>query len=377
MFRKKTLLVMGAGASWHYGYPTGAELVSEVRDLARALQRYYNKRMNWGFNLGHMPRFMCGGENKGNVVHVGLENQFVKNIWREEIKLLDQFITRLENSAPLVIDSFLGWNPHFARLGRMLIAGALLKREADSNESSSTKEKIGASWARERWVRHIVHKLLMPHPDEAFGLLKNEISFVTFNYDLSLERELRRALSSTETVTVAEIDAFFEDDRILHMYGKLQSVQPNLNFSILDKAFDSPYATDALHEANELLDAWEVSSRLLKVIDQVDKHDDLISQIAQNRTRSADTLYFLGFGFDESNLRRLGFPKKPEMRPPHQQGIYFTNYHNQMSVNRYVTKAFGVDMRIEPMGAGEGLLIEKSEKNVADAIALDFGGFAE
>jgi hypothetical protein len=30
MFTKNTVFILGAGASWHYGYPTGEELVKKV-----------------------------------------------------------------------------------------------------------------------------------------------------------------------------------------------------------------------------------------------------------------------------------------------------------------------------------------------------------
>jgi hypothetical protein len=35
MFRNKTVFLLGAGASWHYGYPTGEELVRKVIERAK------------------------------------------------------------------------------------------------------------------------------------------------------------------------------------------------------------------------------------------------------------------------------------------------------------------------------------------------------
>ena len=30
MFNRKTVFVLGAGASWHYGYPTGEGLIEKI-----------------------------------------------------------------------------------------------------------------------------------------------------------------------------------------------------------------------------------------------------------------------------------------------------------------------------------------------------------
>src|SRR6202022_1873931 len=37
MFRTPTVFILGAGASWHYGYPTGEELVKKVSETAKGL----------------------------------------------------------------------------------------------------------------------------------------------------------------------------------------------------------------------------------------------------------------------------------------------------------------------------------------------------
>jgi len=38
MFNRKTVFILGAGASWHYGYPTGEELVRKVIAAAASLE---------------------------------------------------------------------------------------------------------------------------------------------------------------------------------------------------------------------------------------------------------------------------------------------------------------------------------------------------
>jgi hypothetical protein len=43
MFDPKTVFILGAGASWHYGYPTGQALVKKVITKAKVAERYFTQ----------------------------------------------------------------------------------------------------------------------------------------------------------------------------------------------------------------------------------------------------------------------------------------------------------------------------------------------
>jgi hypothetical protein len=42
MFTRKTVFILGAGASWHYGYPTGEELVRMVIQRAEMAKTFFS-----------------------------------------------------------------------------------------------------------------------------------------------------------------------------------------------------------------------------------------------------------------------------------------------------------------------------------------------
>ena len=42
MFKRKTVFILGAGASWHYGHPTGEDLVRKVIGAANRLAEVFN-----------------------------------------------------------------------------------------------------------------------------------------------------------------------------------------------------------------------------------------------------------------------------------------------------------------------------------------------
>jgi hypothetical protein len=53
--------------------------------------------------------------------------------------------------------------------------------------------------------------------------LRNKVSFITFNYDVSLEYELYHSLKAIAQFSEGNvINKFFEEDRFIHVYGKIR-----------------------------------------------------------------------------------------------------------------------------------------------------------
>src|SRR5438445_12091565 len=122
MFESQTVIVLGAGASCHYGYPTGEELVQRVINCTQAFREYCKNRKTAGFNINQFPRFM-------NPTGAEFDHQRSSALWDQQIELCTDLIARLEAVEPVVIDYFLGWNEQLHELGRTMIAAALLQCE--------------------------------------------------------------------------------------------------------------------------------------------------------------------------------------------------------------------------------------------------------
>lgn len=58
---------MGAGASWHYGYPTGDELIKRARNKASSLATYFRDYSN-NVTLGAVPRIVQQWQKTPDVV---------------------------------------------------------------------------------------------------------------------------------------------------------------------------------------------------------------------------------------------------------------------------------------------------------------------
>jgi hypothetical protein len=104
MFSNKTVFILGAGASWHYGYPTGEQLVKEVIRRAGLLEDFCRRSAINPINV-HRPKFL----ERHLVQPASIEN--IVYAWKASEEECRQIAARLRQVDPLVIDYFLGQNP--------------------------------------------------------------------------------------------------------------------------------------------------------------------------------------------------------------------------------------------------------------------------
>src|SRR5438552_1510065 len=128
MFLRKTVFILGAGASWHYGYPTGEDLVTEVVERATKLSAYVTAAKPFGQAL--LPKFMVDGA--------------IRQDYDEAKNITADLVTRIKAVDPLVIDYFLGQNPRIAAIGRLLIAWVILDRETAFNREGNVNRPTAA-----------------------------------------------------------------------------------------------------------------------------------------------------------------------------------------------------------------------------------------
>jgi len=121
MFTKDTVFILGAGASWHYGYPTGEELVKKVMQKVPHVIQYFS--------------YLATRQHRALPHVLGLDKPDTASadeIAKTAHAALEQCLTLkagLEQVNPLVIDYFLGWNPALQTIGKLLIAWVILECE--------------------------------------------------------------------------------------------------------------------------------------------------------------------------------------------------------------------------------------------------------
>lgn len=255
MITKPTVLVLGAGVSMPYGYPSGGGLLREI--------------------------FMKTTENQWRdvILRLGFSPEELLN-----------FRTDLHQSQKLSIDAFLEHRPEFMNIGKAAIAMSLLDKEiADS---------FGDFGIRDKGIYHYLYSKLASSWED---LKNNKITIITFNYDRSLEHFLFGALTKSYNKVEKEVaEAIQKYIPIIHVHGSLGPLPwQNESGSGYVRLFGG--GIDAYQIGHKIRTAIE---NIIIVSEANPKTNEF--QLAAKHLYEADRIYFLGFGYNENNLGRLG-----------------------------------------------------------------------
>ena len=180
MITEKTVLILGAGASMGFHYPSGPQLKQLIRNM-----------------LGNKSR------SEYRTLH-----QLVP-----EAEKIQTFVKALSKSGRTSIDAFLENRRDLMQIGKYAIAIALLKKEVETSlfatENEITKEK--------NWYDYLFGRMNGSFDEFA----NNKIAFVTFNYDRSLEHYLFESLKNSYGKTDEEVTAVLKKIPIIHVHGQL------------------------------------------------------------------------------------------------------------------------------------------------------------
>jgi hypothetical protein len=371
VFINKTTFLLGAGASWHYGYPTGEELVKRVIDRARTSAGYFNQMDG---QLSYLPEYV--EEQVKTKDHI-----LMRTIaWTTAAKSCDDLVQRLERVNPPVIDYFLGHNEDLRSIEKLMIAWIIL--ESDAKYHTYRRNTNQGSNNNDDWCRFVLYKLLDGCVTSK-DLLRNQVTFVTFNYDVSLEQAIYAGLSHTKLFDPKDINEFMGNGRFLHIYGSMrdgpifQMQNPQFFVQMADHQMFRGDRT-GWEMAKIMFDQVYAASKRIKTIAPHDKDDhDTIIDAAQQALEQAACVYILGYGFDRNNNMRLRLYDTLFQRTG--KSVMFTNYEDRNQINKRASKVFfnTLDELLSNQPGirgtpGSEFFVEKSTRNVYGAFSLDF-----
>ncbi len=246
---KQTTLILGAGASASYGFPTGFELTQKILKLEekKELLNYF------------------ADQNSG---------------------LVNQFFQSLRMSTAMSIDSFVAKNPKYTEIARTAIAMVLIEMEDSDVFFNHT--------INDHWYRFLVNKLC---PDSWDAFDPSRIRIVTFNYDVSLEFFLATAVSHMYGMGSAELTEKLKTMEIIHVYGKLD--RPLGTYGQIKTDIDP---SDEKTEITKR-DVKKASAGIHLMGEG--REDTRHLQTIQHIIHSSDQIGIIGFGFDVVNVDRI------------------------------------------------------------------------
>ena len=377
MFTENTVFVLGAGASWHYGYPTGEELVKEVIKKSEQLSHMWRKYPIWGNATisDCVPEWILQKLNSQRA------NEGCGDAEWQKINLnLQEFTQLLKLNNYLVIDYFLGHHPTYADIGKWLISLVIMESTCKNISQGLLPRAIeGKDWFQ--LIQAKITSGCVPG-DVKKTIKNNQVRFITFNYDWSVERCLAR-LANIELLGEDAKEWMEEDGRFIHIYGHIPYHVQKEAVEYILKYKDFKY-----FESKSFFDlAWTASKNIRTIPETKSDNSDLL-QKAKGIIKQANRVYILGYGFDEENNENLDL--KNLLCYKENKHVFFTNYADHKRINKRAARVFclgGEDAfvgqmlphikgRIEIAGllspeAGKPYY-EKSIKNVYDALAYDF-----
>lgn len=317
MISDKTVLILGAGSSVPYGYPTMNKLRSDIIDNFR---NYYTK----------------------------LYLQDYDEYQREnELGALHQFVDRFEGSTGM-IDEFLSLdqNQDVVDLGKLAIVCSLSEFE----KKSEFREK--AIDTNSDWYSSFYLQLYrnLPRGDQ-YKFWQYDFSVITFNYDRSFEYFIYDSLTKAFKGKTEKIIEGLNKIKVIHVYGRMakfiwQAQTSNENVSV-----SIPYReiiSSERHERCALNIDIMYNSRLNN------PRMEMIREIISNAKR----LLFVGFGFDKFNLETIGITEK-SIDP--NQDIFWTQYELEDPKKEVAKKLFlpnGVTTSRKPIDGNSKKLID-------------------
>ncbi len=250
MIKTKTLFILGAGASAPFGFPTSTQLRQAI--LARGCD-------SWIVDALHVNKDYSS---------------------EAYLKVHNKFLEEFSKSAFGSIDTFLEHRIEFMDIGKINIAAHLIIHEDDTR----LRQAAG------NWYMYLYDRLKtsFEHIDQ------NKISFITFNYDRSLEQFMFEAIRYGFGKSINECTDKLNNIPIVHLYGQLDPL---------------PWQDQNGREYSQRKDVIKrlrsAPNNIKLISDERDIAKSNEFQKAYSIIKDAERIYFLGFSFDETNLERL------------------------------------------------------------------------
>jgi len=257
MINKNTVFILGAGASSEFGFPLGERLRQEV-----------------------INTFIGNSQETESIAKV-LTGNWPED-FKEYIKPINEFAYKLKHSVRYSIDDFLErYQKTYLSIGKLAIALVLTRYENHDLLFES-----------DNWYRKIYDRMSEGTNIETFS--KNKVSFITFNYDRSLEHFLYITLThSDEKITEERVKEIINQIPIIHIYGQLDLLP-------WQDAEGRPYGNPiTLKQLKRYKDNINI------IFENVTEKVNTNFQKAIDLLKQAEKIYILGFGFHPTNLTRL------------------------------------------------------------------------
>ncbi|MBI1359728.1 MAG: hypothetical protein GC155_05520 [Alphaproteobacteria bacterium] len=277
MLKRKTVFVIGAGASQEFGLPVGSKLQQTIGSM-----------LNYKFEA----RNRLSGDSVlwDAIERLNHKQELLAACWK-----VRDGIT-LSNS----IDNFMDVHrsdPNVRTVGGLAIARAIIHAERKSTlffDERNDQKDIDFLAVDSTWVLKLFRYLQEGVTVDNVGNIFSNASFIVFNYDRCLEHFMFRAVRAMYRIGSEQSAKVTETMRVIHPYGTIGRLPwQHLNLP------DIPFGSD-----NPSLE--EMAKGITTYTDGMSSTDT--QALMHEWMMKAEQICFLGFSFQDQNVSLLSPP---------------------------------------------------------------------
>jgi hypothetical protein len=276
MFNKKTLFIVGAGATAEVDFPVGFQL---ARNIAAKMD----------------IRFERGFEPVGTGDHALYSH--ITHSRRQEAAQFRPAALRIRDGLPFAqsIDDFLDQHrsdPYVNLYGKAAIVQAVVEAERSSRLFFSPHEGVESfdpDKLADTWFVKFMYMLCRGVPRENVAEIFEPLAFIVFNYDRCIEHFVTNALQRAYAITHQEAASIVSDLDIFHPYGLVGSLQ-QVPFG--STHINCVALAESIKTYTEQAAAADTQTRLASIM------------------ANAEHIVFLGFAYHNQNMALLRPPKE-------------------------------------------------------------------
>ena len=282
MQQKKTVIVVGAGASHEARLPTSTE-------LKRSIAKYLDIKFD-GTRQKSGDRTIAASLQTCTDI-----NQCLPACWKIRDALPQA------TSIDTFINSHQG-NKEIELSGKLAIVRSILEAEKRSLlyiKRTNTNDKLNFDSLEETWFNVFWQRISEHCQAEGLGKRLSSIVLIVFNYDRCIEHFLYQSIQNYYGLSADNAASLVNAMQIFHPYGMVGSL-PWTSSSAQMEFGAEPDAQDLVKLAEQIKTFTEGTNPEASDIVEIRK------QVA-----TADTLVFLGFAYHQQNLELLKYLDNP------------------------------------------------------------------
>jgi len=214
--------------------------------------------------------------------HQALRSEFLDALKKSGIPSIDAFMAAPENAN------------EFGQLGKLVLAKILLDQEQSAFLQTGD------------WLGEIIDNQLVEPEDDPIERVEkfvDKVGIITFNYDRTIEHFLWQRMVYGQRRELSEAWDILQRLSVSHVYGHLGAYRPS----------EKRPETDSQGVGFGDVTKAKIAAKSIELIGERgntgNTTDNDAARTRQSLLSTAKRIAFLGFGFDEANLRILGLDK--------------------------------------------------------------------